>query len=58
MTIQGLEKILRLAAGEPAPLGYEIVRLLGTFERLTGTGGNSETIHVVAVREIEEDGEA
>ena len=44
------ETILRLTAGEEAPAGMEILRLLGTFERLTGTGTNTELVYVVVVR--------
>jgi hypothetical protein len=48
------EKILRLAAGEDAPPGYEIRRLLGSYEVLTGPGTNFRTVYVVVARALEE----
>ena len=44
------ETLLRLRAGEHAPPGYEIKRVIGVYEQPIGAGTNSEKVYVVAVR--------
>jgi hypothetical protein len=44
------ETILRLPLGEPAPIGYEIKRVLGHYTEPTGSGTNFHDIYVVACR--------
>lgn len=44
------ETILRLRAGEAAPAGYEIKRLIGHYQEPTGAGTNVVDVYVVACR--------
>jgi len=51
-TTQG-ESIVVLDLGQDAPEGKEIVRILGTSHRLTGTGVNYVPTYTVVVRHAE-----
>lgn len=49
------ETVLRLKAGEPAPVGYEILRLIGHIQaaRMDGTTSYDD-VYVVAARRVAE----
>jgi hypothetical protein len=44
------EMILRLRAGEEAPPGTELLRLIGSYQKPVGSSTGSETIYVVVAR--------
>ncbi len=46
------ETILRLRAGEHAPVGLEIKRIIGCTQQLTGAGANYEEVYVVACQKV------
>lgn len=46
------ETILRLTAGQPAPKGYEIKRIVGHVQQPTGGGTNYEDVYIVAARSV------
>jgi hypothetical protein len=52
------ETILELRAGEAAPPGYELRRILGTYEPMIGSNTNTETIYVVAAALVDSEGTA
>ncbi len=46
------ETILRLRAGEHAPVGYEIKRIVGYTQQPTGAGANYEEVYVVVCQQV------
>ena len=46
------ETILRLRAGEDAPTGYEIKRIVGYTQQPTGAGANYEEVYVVVCQQV------